>query len=241
MKIAIIVLSADGKFKPLVDAIRNTWGSLKHPDIDIYYNYAWRWIENSPRPPAGETHLYDDNIISGYDENLGNIHRKTLDCFQWLVNNKKYDYVFRCCCGSYVIQENIIKYLQDKPRTNYYSGFFGKTERYGTFCSGSGYFLSWDLVLDMALNKNKVQDVMIDDVNFGYYLTKIKKINPESGYRWNYNENNPSCLVTSLTDNDSNNPHKESLGYHYHYHVRHDYMSTGIENLHKFYLENKTC
>jgi hypothetical protein len=246
MKIAIIVLSADGKFKNLVEGIRQTWGSIKNVDVDIYYNYAWRWEPNVPRPPAYETHLYEDQIISGYDESIQNIHKKTLDCFDWLVKNKTYDYIFRCCCGSYIIQENLIKFLKDKPRSNYYCGMLGET-KWGKFCSGAGYFLSWDLVMDMAKNKNKVPDVMIDDVNFGHYLTKYKHITPISGYRWDYDQGteNINCLMTSETSGwdppDGLNPNKESLGYHYHYHIRHDYTASCFYKLHNLYLENKTC
>ena len=250
MRIAIVVLSSDGEFTKLVDGIRRTWGSIKNSDIDIYYNYCYRHIEKIPTPKNNEVILHEDQIICGYNDGKHEIHRKTIDAFQWLVNNKKYDYVFRCCCGSYVIQENLIKFLQDKPRENFYSGILAKTS-HGIFCSGSGFFLSWDLVKDLVENRNRIPVICgsMDDVNIGKYLTVNKKITPISGFRYDYGWNNEDltnieCL--KMTDHgfegpDGTNVPKPPLGYNYHFHISHSFSGNCFDSLHQCYLNRKFC
>lgn len=248
MKIAIVVLSTDGQYHDLIQGIRRTWGSIKHPDIDIFYNYADRQIPNAVNAPRNQTILHDDMIMCGYADGIKQIHKKTMDCFEWLVNNKKYDYVFRCCCGSYVIQENLIKFLEDKPKTNFYSGIFGKT-KHGLFCSGSGFFLSWDLVQLLAKNKKNIPDLYQDDVNIGAYLTNTQKIVPISGYRYDYgfieNIEDINCLEYSKHGFDysetSVNLPKEHLGYNYHYHIAHSFKGNCFDVIHQHYLNGNFC
>lgn len=227
MKIAIVILAADGKFRELVDGIRKTWAEDKHPDIDIYYNYCYR--NHIPKHAPNTTVLYDDQILCGYEDGMKSIHQKSLDAFEWLSLNRKYDYVFRCCCGSYVIKENLLKYLCDKPSTGFYSGVLGDAG-FGPYCSGSGYFLSWDLVQEIGLNKSKVKKVdrIYDDVNLGRYLLE-KGITPINGHRVDYNRNvielehlvrDPACD-------------------HYHYHVAHDFSANDFMKLHKLYESEK--
>lgn len=240
MKIAIIVLSCGGRYEGLVQGIKKTWGSLVHPDIDIYYNYA--------NPHQKTTTLIGNHIVSSCEEGRYKIHKKSLLCYEWLVNNKKYDYVFRCCCGCYVIQENLYKFLENKPKNNFYCGVFGKYEEdNGIFCSGSGYFLSWDLVEDIVKNQDKVLDVFQDDVNLGRYLTVIKGIKPEFGQRWDYSDKNTvknlECLHTCNWTDTTGGVHcpTEQLGYNYHYHLAHSFDGSSFNSIHQCYLNNKFC
>jgi hypothetical protein len=239
MKIAIVILAADGNFKDLVDGIRKTWAAEKHPDVDIYYNYCYR--KHIPKHTPNTTILYGDQIVCGYEDGMHSIHQKSLDAFEWLSLNRKYDYVFRCCCGSYVIQENLLKYLDGKPNKGFYSGVLGNAG-FGPYCSGSGYFLSWDLVKEVGLNKHMVKkvDPIYDDVNLGHYLLG-KGVIPVGGYRWDYNSgiNELNCLMQIETHQDENNPSKPSLGYHYHYHVAHDYSASGFIKLHELYKSTR--
>jgi hypothetical protein len=247
MKIAIIVLSCDGRYESLVQGIRKTWGSIKHPNIDIYYNYADRINKKANRAERNKTQLFGDEIVNGYPDGRYQVHKKTLDSFQWLKENKKYDYVFRCCCGCYVIQENLYKFLQDKPKNNFYCGVFGETQ-HGIFCSGSGFFLSWDLLEDIVINREKVTNVFQDDVNIGRYLTKDKNIVPVYGQRWDYNNRGEikslSCLTNkNYYDESDGAAHKppEQLGYNYHYHLAHSFTGSSFYPLHQCYLNNKFC
>ena len=172
MKVLILIISsAREPYNRLEEAIRRTWGSNKSEDIKIFYTYG-----------DGESiQIKNDKIICDCPESLGNIGIKTIISFELLYNKFDFDYIFRTNLSSFIDTENMIKYLDDKPTTNYYAGHCGlnfSDEHLikfgeGTFASGSGYFLSRDIVKKIIDNKEKWDHSVIDDVAIAGLLKEL--------------------------------------------------------------------
>jgi len=162
MKILILVISSkNSPYDKLEESIRKTWGNNEDDNIKIFYNYG-----------DGESSFIDgDKIICNYPETLENIGLKTIKSFE-LLYDLDFDYIFRTNLSSFVDIKNMVKYLEDKPTDKYYAGRcglnfggehlikFGE----GSFASGSGYFLSKDIVKLIIDNKEKWDHSIIDDV-----------------------------------------------------------------------------
>jgi hypothetical protein len=236
MKVAIVVLcggvDVEGKgYDDLIESIRNTWAKDLPSNIDVYYNYGL--IPNfNNNPKINETILVGDKIITGIEETYDNMVPKVLECFNFISNNMNYDYVFRCCCGSYIHKENLLKFLQHKPTTTFYCGVKTKFANM-FFASGSGFFFSKDLINLISKNKEEIleQRVSLDDVTIGNYF---------------YNKKIPLHGGASRTDIGDLPSTREQimdlkclLRHEYHYHMRHNLR--GMNYLHSLYLDNKYC
>jgi hypothetical protein len=63
-------------------------------------------------------------------------------------------------------------YLEDKPRTNFYSGIIGNYNNI-LFASGSGFAISKDVVKLVLQKKEKWNHNFIDDVSLGLLLREL--------------------------------------------------------------------
>lgn len=165
-KVIIVVLGAEGHYKPLIQSVRNTWGAL--PPYKTVYCYGW--MEGRPHTPEGSVMQFGDEIMCGLSDNLQVVHYKTLMTFEHLLKTEEFDYIFRCCAGSYIHKPAMVKFLQDKPRSRFYCGICGY--ECGThYASGSGYFLSRDLVQLAVDHKNEVwPHARTDDAAMGWFM-----------------------------------------------------------------------
>lgn len=159
MKIVVLVISSrDEPYLSLDRLVKNTWGNVRHSDIEIFYCYG---NEKS-------NFISGSNIYTVHDETLANIGQKTLTSFD-LIKNRKFDFLFRTNTSSYVFQENLIKFLKDKPTQNFYCGIVGNYHLDPSikFCSGAGYFLSRDVFNKVLENFNCWDHSYLDDVALG--------------------------------------------------------------------------
>lgn len=156
-KILVCVLSLEEEpYISLEKTIRETWASKLHPDVGVVYYYG----------ESNEIKMVDDKFYSNTPEGLYNIGYKTLNLFDYALNNMEFDYIFRTNSSSYVNIEKLLDFIMDKPKENFYSGVIGN---YGgiNFASGSGYFISRNLVDLVVEQKNRWDHRLIDDVSLG--------------------------------------------------------------------------
>lgn len=172
-KVAVLVLAADGNYRPLVDAIRETWGIRSNDRFKVIYYYGIR--EGFPAPEPGRTAMAGDVMICGCKESIGTVLTKTLMAYERALSDLEFDYTFRCCCGSYVDPDVLMTFLEDKPKSGFYCGIMGG--RPPGFASGSGYFLSRDLVERVVSEKDKILSYgypgRMDDVAIGKFMGEI--------------------------------------------------------------------
>jgi len=190
-KILICVLSLEEEpYISLEKTIRETWGSKLHPDVGVIYYYGG----------SNEIKMVDDKFYSNTPEGLYNIGYKTLNLFDYSLKNMKFDYIFRTNSSSYVNIEKLLDFIKDKPKEKFYSGVIGNHNGVN-FASGSGYFISKDLVGLVVRERDKWDHTLIDDVSLGKLMTE----NNVKIYR------GKRCDITNYSHNINN---------HYHYRVK---------------------
>jgi len=205
--VLVMVLSADvGIYKQLIQAIRQTWGSKTNQNFNIIYYYGR--IPGHIPPPNGVLQT-SDTLICDCDECLEYISYKTILAYKYVYNNFKFDYTFRCCCGSYIVPNELMRFVDNKPMEKFYCGVIGDPGSPRQFCSGSGYFLSRDLVKVVVENTSELVSYNsrynlpghFDDVCMGMFMT-AHGIYPQNGIR----NDVPSKIIPGC----------------YHYHFRHE-------------------
>ncbi len=172
-KIIVLVLAADiAGYNKLIESIKSTWAKHLPPGYKVLYYYGYR--DGYPRPQINRVQQIGDDLICGLEENMPNINPKTCLAFKHVYENYQFDYIFRCCAGSYVHLTNIDRYFAAiKPsKNNFYCGVVGAVGSV-QFASGSGFFLSRDLVKVLIDTPTSFICHPNDDVAIGAYLTKL--------------------------------------------------------------------
>ena len=113
---------------------------------------------------------------------------RTLDCFEWVLENIDFDYIYRTTTTSYLNLEHLYDFIQDKQSDCYYAApeMYHQDKENDVkikFGSGVGFFLSKDLVECVVNNRNKWNYDYLDDValgklliqDLGYELSNIKR------------------------------------------------------------------
>lgn len=160
LKVIVLVVcyhDPKGEYQELAKAIKETWGKTENENVKIWYV----WGAGYP----GED--YNDLKVD-IQENFGALLIKTLAFFEF-IKDQPFDYIFRTNAGSYVDTKQIVKHLEDKPRERFYSGVPGNVAGI-RFASGSGFFLSRDLVMLSINEKDSFGADHIDDVSFGRFM-----------------------------------------------------------------------
>lgn len=162
-KIIILVLTYDdgGAYSLMDETVRNTWGNIKNDNVKVYYYYS-KLIDS-------EYIVDGDTIYCNGLESSSTIGEKTIKAFKHLIN-EDFDYLLRTNSSSFIHLDNLIKYLNDSPKDNFYSGVvcpYHNDNLNIDFISGSGYILSQDLVRHIVNNENKWDHSFPDDVSIG--------------------------------------------------------------------------
>jgi hypothetical protein len=190
-QILVLVLSSQiSPYDKLHKAIKETWGQ-DQPGFQVIY-YFGHQKEQVIRDNELHCNCSDSDIML-----------KTLKAFEYTLNNFKFDYIFRCCAGSYVVALEILKFIEDKPTERFYCGINGLFSEV-KYASGSGFFLSPDMV-KIILETPSPKNYGFDDVTIGAILS-TKGIDVTPGAR------RADCLEKNV----------EIIPGQYHYHVRTD-------------------
>lgn len=167
--IILVMCSSSAKYRRLEKAIKQTWASIGHPGIKIvFYTDNQRTLFKSKSPV-----MRGNDLILPCNDGYFECTEKTLQTFEYVSANYKFQYIFRTNLGSYISLKNILPFLEDMPKKQFYAGIIGDAEYKGIpyrFASGSGYFLSADLVELVTKNRNKVPMDVIDDVALGVFM-----------------------------------------------------------------------
>lgn len=139
-------------FPALHDAQRRTWAATPPGDVETIFYFG-----------GDRLSFAEDELVLPVSDARLDISRKTLACFEWALENRDFDLVFRTNSSSYVDLPNLCRRAREQGRRErFYSGFIGAFDERGIFglehkigpdavermpfASGSGYFLSRDLV-----------------------------------------------------------------------------------------------
>lgn len=206
MKLLILVLSLwdNDIYTDFYKAQKETWDSFNVDNVDVFYYFG----ENN------EKNMIKDKIYTNTPEGINNCGIKTLSCFE-KIKDFNFDYIFRTNSSSYIDKEMLKEYLNDKPRTNYYSGDgIGDFNGY-KFASGCGYIISRDIFDLIIKEKNNWDHNFIDDVSLGILLNK-HNILPTLSPRYD--------VVNDLIPNN-----------YYHYRLKTNNRKYDIQNMYKIF------
>jgi hypothetical protein len=153
MRILVLVLAARAWPYPiLVQAIKRTWASCEADGVSALFYYGGERLELDGR------NLYlpvTDALPAGW---------KTIACFEQVLRSNGFDLVFRTNCSSYVDLPNLRGFAERHARAE---GFYsGRRGMFGDlpFASGSGYFLSRDLVELVVERRDEWNHALPDDI-----------------------------------------------------------------------------
>ncbi len=161
MRVLILVLSFEDNCT--YSAFRNvqlkTWDSIEINNVETYYYYGG----------ASYGVINNNSIFLDVDEGLENCGYKTIECFKTIMS-LNFDYIFRTNSSSYIDKSLLYNFLITKPRHKFYCGIIGQFNEI-KFASGSGYFLSRDLVEIVINNAENWDHNLLDDVALGKLLS----------------------------------------------------------------------
>jgi len=170
MNILHLVLGAKtNHYLPIEKAVKQTWAKRSPKNIKTIFLYG------------GSDKIYCDNKKSFYvdkPEGKNICLYKTILAFEQFLE-LDFDYVFRSNITGYFDYKLINKFIESKPTEKFYCGFLGKVNGID-FASGSGYFLSKDLVVEIIKNKDLLLNCDIpngcdegcDDVLVGKFIIR---------------------------------------------------------------------
>jgi hypothetical protein len=125
---------------------------------------------NRRRSHKSKVDWKNDQIITSVPDLYSLIGEKTLDAFEASIENFEFDYIFRTNTSSYVDLKGLQRFIEDKPKENFYAGTIGSHQNI-KFASGCGYFISRDLVAKVVKNRILWDHNFVDDVSLGKLLT----------------------------------------------------------------------
>lgn len=176
-KILILVLGTHHpEYRPLYESQKKTWASIKFSEINIFYYYG----DNGEI--EGDNKLENNDLFLKIPDGYSHVAEKTIRALNFF-KDYEYDYIVRTNAGSYINQKNLIKFLNDKPNENFYTGIIGEIQDI-KFASGSCFILSKDLCQKIVNNiDNELFGKYFDDVVISQCLKKINVEVDKCGFR----------------------------------------------------------
>jgi hypothetical protein len=160
VKALVLVLAARmAPYPALVKTIERTWASREVEDVAVLFYFGGMELREAKR-----------KVYLPVPDDLGGLGEKTLAAFRHVLDTRDFDVVFRTNCSSYVDLPNLRAYLLAHGRDRgFYAGHVGEHDGL-RFASGSGYFLSRDLVELVVKAQSAWDHAVLDDVALGALL-----------------------------------------------------------------------
>lgn len=229
MKIIVLVMSSTNlTYKLLEESIKNTWFKYASSEVKIIF------YKN--RTSSDEIEFNGCDLILPVEDGYENLGLRTVMAIDWIKKNYEFDYIYRSNLGSFVNVNNMLNFLQDKPRIKFYCGIIGRYHMNGidfNFASGSGYFLSEDLAEILSKNSGSFPMQIVDDVALGYFLNQQKIDINKNAKRKNICNNN---IFYEMGDKSVSEIPEEEI---YHIRLRSDDRNEDIKNMEKIFKEKK--
>jgi hypothetical protein len=161
VRVLVLVLAARvAPYPALVRVIERTWASTSVPGIETLF-----YVGGPSLKLRGRT------LAVPAPDDLAHVGQKTVACFAYALEQRRFDLVFRTNCSSYVDLPNLSTFVSTRAAPlEFYGGKVGVHEGI-RFASGSGYFLSHDLV-ELAVEHPDEWSGSIDDVALASLLAR---------------------------------------------------------------------
>lgn len=167
IKVLVLIIASDNL--PIYIQLQNIWKSYMHYNpkkINAYF------IRGNPSI-AENFQITSDTLWLKTEESLKTgVTTKTILAFETALSQlPHFDYILRTNLSSFYIFDRVLSFLEKAPKNDFYCGF----QNYFSgvhYASGSGFFLSRDLVELIVKNKNYFLDQPNewDDLIIGKFL-----------------------------------------------------------------------
>jgi len=202
--IILTLAGGNGLYNELVETCKRTWFTQKNDKIKTFFYYGG----------YKEFKVENENICCSSVEDYSKLGLKTIEAFEYIYNNYDFKYLYRSNAGSYVKYNELLNHLNNKPTENYYSGIIGHYAN-TDYASGSGYFLSRDVVKKVIDNKEKLNHTYIDDVELGLLLGKLGIFVSADAIRISINHDSGKSFEYQRGRDQVTREEVENINYHY--------------------------
>lgn len=163
-KVLLLVLSCETPpYDKLMQTSIETWDSPIVDGIETIYYCGKSKKSNTDKIIYLNTH-----------DSFQTMGEKTIEAFEWAVNNKQFDYLARPNASCYVRKKKLIEYVQNLPNSNLYLGLITQSCYNIDYIWGGGqYILSRDVVELIVKNKHKWNHKYTEDVSIADLVTKL--------------------------------------------------------------------
>ncbi len=154
MKTLVLVLATRREpFPELIGTIKRTWAAKRVENVDVLFYYG-----------GDSVALEGDDLTLPVPDDLPNVGRKTLACFEHVLAHRDFEVIFRTNCSTYVDLPNLRRYVAEHAGpTKFYAGKGANLDGID-FATGSGIFLSRDLVELLVEERASWDHAYLDDV-----------------------------------------------------------------------------
>ena len=186
MKVLILVLSSDTyPSKRNSKVQKNTWAK-KLPDNFEAIHYK----------SGNKTYIKENDLIVKAGKKTNEIGYKNFRAFEWVLENKQFDYLFRTNTSSYINISELEKFIKDIDKGNSKYIYSGKiinlkkstNNEVVQFVSGAGILLSKNSLQSLVDNQNLFDHNEWEDVGIGKLFNLID-IFPTDGSRFDIRGN----------------------------------------------------
>jgi hypothetical protein len=210
-------------FKRLYEESIDSWAKSPNENTGVYFYFGQTTPQHWLNKP-------DNVILCSMPEGLSypTLIGKTIEAFQYALDNYDFDYIFRPCAGSYIDTDVLSSFLDCLPKEKLYGpqGFVSGIN----YVSGSAIVLSRDLVENLVVNEAKIDRNLIDDMAFGQYIVQQLGINIHEvpGHKQVF-----ELYESTLTQQEFAEVIQKRDYYHYHIRKRWEFM----DFIHKAIME----
>lgn len=162
MKTVVLVLGTYHRpYTALIRTIRETWAASQVSGVETIFYYGGHTLVRT-----------DDELVVPTPDDSAHIGLKTLAAFEYVLEYVEADLVFRTNCSSYLDLPNLVEYALANARPSaFYGGVIGWRGDI-PFASGSGYFISPDLMELALTHRDRWDHKCADDAALAMVLSE---------------------------------------------------------------------
>ena len=157
----------------LIRTIKETWASVPVSDVETLFYYG-----------GADFAREGADLVVPVADDLLHVGRKTIACFEYVLEHCTFDVIFRTNTSTYIDLPELSDFVAGRAHSSrFYAGVLGT--RPLPFASGSGYFLSRDLVELLVREQARLSPDLVDDVAVAAVLAEFD-VTPEPAPRQDF-------------------------------------------------------
>jgi hypothetical protein len=144
----------------------DTWDSINVDGVETIFYFGNPVKENTSKC-----------IYFPVVETYNAMGEKMMRAFEWVLQNKEFDYVARVNSSCYVDKKRLIEYIQTLPDNNVFAGLTikgGDDYKEDWLWGGGQFIISRDVVQKFVDNKEHLRHDLMEDVAISFLANKLE-------------------------------------------------------------------